>query len=291
MELSTARRLAALNKAFYAEQAENFAETRPRLAAGVQRVLARLTAGQDAAALAERRVLEVGCGDGKAGRALRRAGVGLYVGVDNSEAMLARARRYSPSEDSGLQWIMADLGEPGWARALPADAFDWVLAFGVFHHLPAAALRAAVMRELAGWLKHGGTLAMSNWQFTRSARLRQRVRPWADAGLDEGEVEPGDYLLSWERKGTTRLRYVHVLDEAEARALAEWAGLRVVEVFQADGVGGDLAEYVVMERLEVRGAFGGSEVRDGRWQRRDEGRLEAGGGGGKGEVRDEAGGR
>jgi hypothetical protein len=142
---------------------------------------------------------------------------------------------------------LADLSEPGWAGALPAEPFDWVLAFGVFHHLPGASLRARVMGELAGRLRAGGTLAMSNWQFTRSARLRQKVRPWAEAGLDEADVEPGDYLVSWERKGTRGLRYVHVLDEEEALALAAGAGLGVVEVFQADGVNGRLADYVVMQ--------------------------------------------
>jgi SAM-dependent methyltransferase len=246
MELSTGRRLLALNQAFYAEQAENFAEARPRLAPGAQRVLARLTAGQEPGVLAERRALEVGCGDGKAGRALRRAGVGMYLGVDSSEAMLARARRYSESDDTGLWWVAADLGEPGWAKVLPAEPFDWVLAFGVFHHLPGAALRARVMGDLAARLTPGGLLAMSNWQLTRSARLRGRVRPWAEAGLDEADVEPGDFLMSWERKGTKGLRYVHVLDEAEARALAAGAGLKVAEVFQADGVSGELADYVVM---------------------------------------------
>src|SRR6266496_124799 len=87
MELSTIQALAALNQRFYEEHAEGFADSRPRLAAGVLRVLAGIGAGA--------RVLEVGCGDGKVGRALARAGVRVYVGVDASEAMLERARKYS----------------------------------------------------------------------------------------------------------------------------------------------------------------------------------------------------
>jgi hypothetical protein len=91
---------------------------------------------------------------------------------------------------------------------------------------------------------------MSNWQLTRSERLMRRVRPWSDAGLDETQVEPGDFLLGWERGGRRGLRYVHVIDEAEARALAEAAGLQVVEVFEADGVSGDLAQYVQLRHDE-----------------------------------------
>jgi tRNA (uracil-5-)-methyltransferase TRM9 len=274
MEESIAARLRALNRRFYAEHAEDFAETRPRLAAGVRQVLARIAPGA--------RVLEVGCGDGKVGRALRRAGVGAYVGVDESEAMVARASRFSdppkgeverrvkslergggemaatgagqPATDSfalrPLSFIIrkADITEPGWAAGLPGGGFDWALAFAVLHHVPGRGGRAAVLKELAGLVRPGGQLAMSNWQFTRSERLLRRVRPWAEAELSEAEVEPGDFLLAWERGGRTGLRYVHLVDEAETREMAAQAGLRVAEVFAADGISGDLAQYVRLVR-------------------------------------------
>jgi hypothetical protein len=103
-----------------------------------------------------------------------------------------------------------------------------------------------VLADLARRLAPGGKLAMSNWQPTRSDRLRRRCLPWSAAGLAPAEVEPGDYLLAWERKGATGMRYVHELNEAEARSLAARAGLTVAEVFSADGGTGDLAEYVLM---------------------------------------------
>ncbi|MCC6188403.1 MAG: class I SAM-dependent methyltransferase [Anaerolineales bacterium] len=251
MELSTVQRLAELNRQFYVEQAENFADSRPRLAPGVERVLAQITADQSLQALSRRRVLEVGCGDGKAGRALARAGVGVYVGVDSSPALLERARRYcqqlEPANSAAINFILGDLLDADWTRGLPPEPSDWILAFSVFHHLPSQAARSAVLCALAGRLASGGTLAMSNWQFTRSARLGERIRGWPALGLTEADVEPGDYVLDWERKGTRGLRYVHLLDEAEARALAEAAGLRVVAVFRADGLSGDLADYVLMQ--------------------------------------------
>src|SRR5258705_3842514 len=143
MELSTARRLAELNQRFYAEHAENFAEARPRLPAGVQRVLAEVPSGL--------RVLEVGCGDGKVGRALARAGAAAYLGLDLSPAMLDRARRYTEAEErkAAIDFRPADLAEPGWTDVLPEEPFDWALAFAVFHHLPGTALRARVLREMA----------------------------------------------------------------------------------------------------------------------------------------------
>src|SRR5438045_2069854 len=118
MKLSTAQQLAALNQRFYSEHAENFADSRPRLAGGVQQVLARVPAGA--------RVLEVGCGDGKVGRALARAGVGAYLGLDASEAMLERARRYT-TED--LVFLHCNLIHSSWPSVLPPDPFDWILSF------------------------------------------------------------------------------------------------------------------------------------------------------------------
>jgi tRNA (uracil-5-)-methyltransferase TRM9 len=255
MHLSTARQLAALNRRFYDEHAENFADSRPRLAAGVQRVLAAIPAGA--------RVLELGCGDGKVGRALARQGVGAYLGLDASEAMLNRARRFMTTDDrrqttvaaepavhrpSSIVFLPADLTNPSWPSVLPPEPFHWSLAFAVFHHLPGFELRAAVLRAVAGRLAPGGRVALSNWQFTRSPRASARIVPWAQAGLCSEDVEPGDALLTWERKGTHGMRYVHLIDHAEAERLAAEAGLSIIESFSADGLTGNMTDYVVMSR-------------------------------------------
>ena len=251
MELSTIRALAALNQGFYEAHAEDFADARPRLAAGVQRVLANIPAGA--------RVLEVGCGDGKVGRALARAGVSVYAGLDASEAMLARAQRYTLNESAlapifrppAFAYHRADLTAPEWPEAVAGQTFDWILAFAVFHHLPGYSLRGRVLLTLANHLAPGGRLALSNWQITRSARIQQRLEPWSAAGLNREELEPGDYLLAWERKGRHGLRYVHELDPDEMGRLAAQAGLEIVETFAADGVSGDLSEYTVARKRDT----------------------------------------
>ncbi len=236
--MSTIQALAQLNQRFYAEHAENFADARPRLPAGVQRVLAGIAAGA--------RVLEAGCGDGKVGRALARAGAGAYVGLDASEAMLERAKRYTSTVLPGFVYLLADLISPKWSDVLAGQSFDWVLSFALFHHLPSYDLRAGLLQTLAHHLAPGGRIALSNWRFMRSERVKQRIVPWAAVGRSAADVEPRDYLLSWERKGQHGLRYLHLLEEPEAKRMAAEAGLQVVETFSADGVTGDLSEYVVM---------------------------------------------
>ena len=243
MELSIARRLLDLNRRFYAEHAENFAESRPRLPVGVQRVLAAIPP--------HARVLEAGGGDGKVARALARTGVTAYLGLDLSEALLERAQRYTKAERldaDSIQFRQADLADPSWTTALPVEPFDWVLAFAVFHHLPGHALRTRVLQDLAACLHPGGRAALSNWIFTRSPRLLRRVAPWEQAGLRAEDVEPGDYLLTWQRSGQAGLRYVHALDEPEARHLAATANLQVIETFQSDGLTNDLSDYIILEK-------------------------------------------
>ncbi len=254
MELTTARTLADLNRRFYEEHAEAFAEARPRLHPGVKRILASISPGA--------RVLELGCGDGQVGRWLAaHVNIAAYLGLDSSKVMLERAGRVTSGRwqvagndmqratgHMPLSFAFADLTSPDWPLALPSHPFDWMLAFAVLHHLPGFDARAQSLRALAERLAPGGTFAMSNWQFTRSERLKRRIVPWSALNLGAAEVEPGDYLLSWERKGQRGLRYVHVLDEAEARQMAAAAGLAVVQVFRSDGVTGDLSDYVQMRK-------------------------------------------
>ena len=246
MEMSTVAQLAELNRRFYEEHAESFADSRPRLQPGVPRILGRIGAGA--------RVLEVGCGDGQVARALRNT---QYTGIDQSAGLLERARSFATNDERrrtteeaafalGRAKQSFVLGDVLSAESLPPGPYDFILAFAVFHHLPGGATRERVLKQLARRLAPGGSFVFSNWQFHRGSRFHRLRAPWSTIGLNEADVEPGDALLTWERKGQPGLRYVHALDEAEARGLATGAGLAVTEVFTSDGHTGDLAEYVVM---------------------------------------------
>jgi len=257
MELTTARKLADLNRRFYEDHAIAFAHRRATPQRGVRRILAMIPGGAT--------VLELGCGDGKAAQALAAGSqIAAYLGLDLSPALLERARKVTGDEQratapgphtpspvtrrTSFAFALADLTSPDWARSLASRTFDWVLAFSVFHHLPGAAARAQILQTLAGRLNPGGTVVISNWQFTRSERLKRRIVPWTAISLSEAEVEAHDYLLAWERNNQRGLRYVHLLDETEAQQMAEAAGLAATEIFRSDGVTDDLADYVVMRK-------------------------------------------
>ena len=94
-----------------------------------------------------------------------------------------------------------------------------------------------------------GMVVIANWQFLRIERLRRRLLPWDRIGLRESDVDPGDYLLDWQRNGYG-VRYVHLVDEAETQQLADGAGLQIDDLFFADGHTNDLTLYAIL-RLPV----------------------------------------
>ncbi|MEY9214173.1 class I SAM-dependent methyltransferase [Thermobifida halotolerans] len=105
--------------------------------------------------LADRRVLEVGCGAGQCGRWLRAQGVAEVVGIDVSGRQLQHSRRIDEAVGCVLPTVQAD------AQRLPfADAaFDVVCsAYGAFPFIPDA---HAALGEVARVLRPGGRLVFS----------------------------------------------------------------------------------------------------------------------------------
>jgi tRNA (uracil-5-)-methyltransferase TRM9 len=229
-----AARLLRLNQEFYQTFAEPFSQTRSRLQPGVLRALADLPS--------EASVLDLGCGNGEVARELTRQGHhGLYLGIDASPQLLARARVAARSPS--VRFLRADLAAANWADDL-GGPFDRIYAFAVLHHFPGSRLRLGFVLQAGRLLGDASRLVLSTWNFQASERLRARIVPWERLGLDPGEVDPGDYLLDW-RRGGSGLRYVHLFDEAELGRLAAEAGLSVVETYSSDGEGGRLGLYQV----------------------------------------------
>lgn len=228
-----AARLLSLNRDFYASLADPFAETRATPQPGFARLLDYLPEPC-------RSVLDVGCGEGRYGRFLYDQDVlpTRYVGIDFTPDLLDKA---AASLDGTFH--VRDITRAGCVEGL--GQFDLVVCLATLQHVPGQAGRARLLREMGERLERNGRIFLSNWQFMDSARQRRKLRPWSTIGLQPDDLEPNDYLLTWQRGGFG-LRYVCHIDAAATAVLATSAGLRIVAQFRSDGREGDLNLYTVL---------------------------------------------
>jgi SAM-dependent methyltransferase len=246
VDANTIKQLVVLNILFYQSFAQQFSDTRQRLQPGVMRILEGLAQ--------ELNLLDLGCGNGELACRLLRAGFeGRYVGIDSSKELLdiaAQTIEGCGSSGSSLyvEFIHSDLTTARWSEMLHGMSFSTIFAFAVLHHLPGDKVRSGVLQEVRSLLSRGGRFFHSEWQFLNSPRLRQRIIPWESIGLNQDDVDPGDYLLDW-RRGGSGVRYVHHFDELELAELAEENRFKIVDTFSSDGVGGKLALYQVWEAV------------------------------------------
>jgi alkylated DNA repair protein alkB family protein 8 len=237
MKPTTINQLLQLNQQFYDAYADDFSQTRRSVNPGFAGLVAALPQPCTA-------VLDVACGNGRFGQYLQaHTAVAHYVGVDFSARLLAIA----PTIASG-EYHQRDLSQPGSLAGL--GQFDAVVCLAALHHIPGQANRVQLLQEMAHHLRPHGRILLSTWQFMSSTRQQRKVRDWAEVGLTAADVEPGDYLLTWQRGGFS-YRYVCLIDEPALAELAAAAGLRLLHHFRSDGKEGDLSLYTVLEPTAV----------------------------------------
>lgn len=104
--------------------------------------------------LAGRDVLDLACGSGRYGKLAREMGARRVIGIDDSTAMLTRARQEST----------LSLPVQGDMPAIPcrSESFDVVICALALGHLTAERMRAAV-REISRILRPGGVALISDF--------------------------------------------------------------------------------------------------------------------------------
>lgn len=250
MDETVSKKLLDINDKFYQSFGAAFAETRHRIQPGVQRIVDEW--------IKPGNWLDLGCGSGVLGQRLAHSGFqGSYLGLDFSEPLLAEARKgaegLAAHDGFDLAYRTANLMLPNWVNGLQVNAFDGVLAFAVFHHLPGAEKRRQIVAQIHSLLKPGGVFIHSEWQFDRNPKLAARVQPWSLAGLSAEAVEPGDTLLDWRHYAAGQtdepgLRYVHLFTESELEELAASTGFTILDQFDSDGKTGNLGLYQVWQK-------------------------------------------
>ena len=229
-------RIVEVNHQFYQSFGNEFSATRGRIQPGVRKILERT--GQD------RSILDLGCGNGEFARQVASSGhTAPYLGVDFSLPLLENAMRVP--EHFPAKFIALDITTEDWS-SIP-DTYPLITSFATLHHIPGEETRLRILRNVAERLTPQGQFIFSNWQFLNSERLRARIQPWDVVGLQESDVDEGDYLLDW-RRGGQGFRYAHHYSEDELSYLAEKSGFQIIESFYSDGATGNLGLYQIWEK-------------------------------------------
>jgi tRNA (uracil-5-)-methyltransferase TRM9 len=240
VEADVIKILIDLNRKFYQTFAQEFSATRQRLQPGVVRILDQVSDLEQ--------ILDLGCGNGGLAEELSKRGhQGIYLGLDSNRELLNMARERIPDSLS-FTFLQRDLTDPDWDRELPHRGFDLIIAFAVLHHLPGTGLRRQILEKVRELITPEGRFIHSEWQFTKSPRLKDRIQPWEKAGLQASQVDPGDYLLDW-RQGGEGLRYIHLFGNSELEILAQETGYKIVDSFSSDGEGGSLGLYQIWKSV------------------------------------------
>lgn len=232
MTPSVAQKLLALNRTFYEQVAAPFAQSRSRPQPGFTSLLDHLPQPCP-------HLLELGCGEGRLGRfLLERGAIGAYTGVDFSPALLAHAAATTPGT-----FFERDISQPGCLDGL--GQFPAIASLAVLQHIPGAANRVQLLREMKNHLEAGGRILLSTWQFLDSPRQQRKIVDWSTVGLSQEQVETSDYLLTWQR-GEMALRYLSYLNLDTITQLAQQAGLHLHHHFYSDGQEGNLSLYAIL---------------------------------------------
>lgn len=133
------------------------------------------------------RAVDLGCGPGELTAELhRRTGAAETLGIDSSDAMLAKA---APHAGGGLRFERGDI-----ATFAPAEPFDLVFSNAAYHWVPD---HPALLARLTRFLKPGGQLAFQvpdNWDHAshRAAEGMAAEEPFA--GVLGGSAHPRNVL-------------------------------------------------------------------------------------------------
>ena len=238
MKSATAERLLTINREFYNKFGDQFSATRQRLQVGVKKILDSIQ--EDVS------VLDLGCGNGHFLREISRRGHKQpLLGVDFSLPLLRDAE-----STSGVLFREIDLMQlSAFSDQLTAPVaviggWDVITMFATLHHIPSHQMRLDILRTIRKLLKDDGKFILSNWQFLNSKKLKSRIQPWDRVGINESDLDEGDYLLDW-RSGGEGLRYAHHFSAEELLGLAKQAEMRVIDSFLSDGEGGNLGLYQI----------------------------------------------
>lgn len=157
------------------------------------------------------KLMDLGCGNGRLLLYLNEINFNSYLGVDQSEGLLAQARQAFP----GQRFQEDDIAE----LPIGNQTMDLIFAIASFHHLPPKDQLKALERWKT-YLKPGGHLIMINWNLhQKKYRMALIESLWKGYGFR-------GCLIAWKNQIH---RYYYAFTLRRLNKLLKQAGYQILE--------------------------------------------------------------
>jgi tRNA (cmo5U34)-methyltransferase len=137
------------------------------------------------------RILDLGCGAGRFGRAIMDVFDWVDVTFSDLSAEMLTAAREAVGENERASFLEADLAETAWRDVFGQQRFDVIVSGFSLHHL-ARDRRREVVDDMPRLLRPGGLLVVAEWVASPSAWLEQVHNRWFVETSWHGGVFEGD---------------------------------------------------------------------------------------------------
>ena len=221
MKSDTAKKLLDLVKQNYQAIAADFDKTRRKEAWPELKQFAAL-------ATPGRKILDVGCGNGRLISALDIP-ADDYLGIDSSDALLAIAESRHPD----YHFLSGDILDLDTAVS---GRYDSIFCLAVLPHIPSAGLRIKALENLKDRLAPGGMIVISAWNLWSPVwrgrhYCRLILKNWWQSLIGCQDRDFGDIVFPWKdaQGNIISERYYHAFRSRELARLADQAGLKLGE--------------------------------------------------------------
>ncbi|MFH1218676.1 MAG: class I SAM-dependent methyltransferase [Candidatus Peregrinibacteria bacterium] len=155
------------------------------------------------------KVADLGCGNGRLYKFLKKHTKINYIGIDNSAQLLNKAKKAFPK----AKFINANL------TLLPNIKVDLCLAIASLHHIPSKPLRQKAIKQFHKILKKNGTLIITVWNLFQPKYKKYIWKSRIRHILSLGKYDARDTFIPW---GKTKVkRYYYAFKPKELRKLLQ----------------------------------------------------------------------
>jgi ubiquinone/menaquinone biosynthesis C-methylase UbiE len=198
----------------YDEMSEKFSETRSRFWHGLEFISKYTKDGY--------RILDFGCGNGRLLELFTDKNID-YLGLDVSEKLIGLAREKYPEMADKFQKISGSS-----SLTFPENSFNATYSIAVFHHLPSAALRLKITKELFRVLKPQGAIVVTVWNLWQRKYLKYIILNWFGKFLGKSGLNWNDcYIPFKDNQGKVFQRYHHAWTRRELKSIFEAVGFKI----------------------------------------------------------------